>query len=333
MKILHLPIEIAGQIGAICSALQQKNHFAKGFNFFSSYLGYKNHLLNSDAFEMGRMFEEAINWFDVFHYHYGLSLFPKLHDLKLLKQCGKPIVMHHWGNDVRMHSIARRNNPFVYTGDSPPEETVRRTLSALGELVSDAIVQDHEVLPYVEPYYRRVHVIPLAIELDQFPPQFPSLSENNPLVLHAPTNREFKGTAYVEKAIEALRKQLRFRYVRIEKMSHQEAVAMYRQADIVIDQILCGSYGLLSVEAMAYGKPVIAYVRPDLLARYEDGPPICTANPDTIYDILKSLLLSPEKRLQAGQAGRRFVERYHDGGKVADQILQVYQLAASNAGV
>jgi len=331
MNILHLPIEIAGQIGAICSSLQQKKHFARGFNFFSTYLGYKEHLLNTDVFEMGRMFEEAVQWFDVFHYHYGLSLFPKFKDLELLKKCGKSVVMHHWGNDVRMHSIARLHNPYVYTGDSPPEDTIRRTLSTLGQYISDAIVQDYEVLPYVEPYYRRVHVIPLAIELNRFSPVYPSITEKEPLVLHAPTNQAFKGTVHVEKAIMALRKELPFRYVRIEKMSHDEAVQIYRQADIVIDQVLCGSYGLLSVEAMAFGKPVIAYVRPDLIPKYV-GLPICTANPDTLYDVLKSLLLSPEKRQQAGFSGRSFVEKQHEGGKVTDQILKVYQLARTSTG-
>jgi Glycosyltransferase len=331
MNILHLPIEIAGQIGAICSSLQQRGYFARGFNFFSTYLGYKEHLLNTDVFEMGRMFEEATQWFDLFHYHYGLSLYPKFKDLELLKQLGKPVVMHHWGNDVRMNSIARLHNPYVYTGDSPPEETVRRTLTTLGHYFSDVIVQDYEVLPYVEPYYRRVHVIPLAIELNRFTPAYPSLAEKNPLVVHAPTNQAFKGTFHIEKAIEALRKEMPFRYNRIEKMSHEEAVRMYRQADIVIDQILCGSYGLLSVEAMAFGKPVIAYIRPDLLPKYV-GLPISIANPDTIYDVLKDLLLSPEKRLQAGLAGRSYVERQHESGKVAEQILKVYQLARTNTG-
>jgi len=331
MKIVHLPIEIAGQIGAICESLQKKQHFTRGYNFFSTYLAYKANLINADVFEMGRMFEEAIQHFDLFHYHYGLTLFPNFKDLEMLKRNNKPVVMHHWGNDVRMHSVASQHNPYVYTKDSPPEPMVRRSLQQLSQYVSDAIVQDYEVLPNIQPYYRRVHVIPLSLDTQKFSVSYPSLTEKSPLVIHAPTNRLFKGTVHIEKAIEQLKMELSFRYVRVEKMEHEEAVRLYQQADIVIDQILCGSYGLLSVEAMAYGKPVIAYVRPDLLSKYDMSPPIVNANPDTIYDVLRELLLSPEKRVQAGMAGREYVMELHDSKKVAEQLVKVYQLALEDA--
>jgi hypothetical protein len=331
MKIVHLPIEIAGQIGTFSGALEKLGHFSRGFNFFSTYLGYKDYLLNIDAFEMGRMFEEAMRHFDLFHYHYGLSVYPQFKDIELLRNIRKPVVMHHWGNDVRMSSMATLANRYVYTGDSPPEANIRQMLTTLGQFISDAIVQDEEVLPYVQPYYKRVHVVPLAIHIHQYPVSFPSVTETNPLVLHAPTNQEFKGTAFIEKAVEALQKEIPFRYMRIEKMPHQEASLLYRQADIVIDQILCGSYGLLSVEAMAYGKPVIAHIRPDLAYRFGEALPICSANPDTIYEVLGELLRFPQKRLERGIAGRQFVERHHDSDKIAQQLLGIYEQAIRDA--
>jgi hypothetical protein len=331
LSVLHLPIEIAGQIGTICGALQERGHFARGFNFFTTYLDYKDFLLNTDAFEMGRMFEDAARRFDLFHYHYGLSVFPRFRDLELLRSIGKPIVMHHWGSDVRMASVVGSRNPYVYTADSPPEDEIRGSLQTLGRYVSDAIVQDHEVLPYVKPYYRRVHVVPLAIDLARFPVQYPSETEANPLILHAPTNKEFKGTADVERAISELQGLYPFRYVRIENMSHEEAVRMYRDADIVIDQVRCGSYGLFSVEAMAYGKPVIAYIRPDLAETFGPRLPIVSANPDTLRDALEGLLRSPGKRRQLGIAGRKYAEERHDSRKVAEQLLGVYRLAMRDA--
>lgn len=333
MRIMHLPLEIAGQIGALCGSMQTKGHFARGYNFFSTYLKYKDFLINSDAFEMGRMFEEAIRQFDLFHYHYGLTLYPRYKDLELLRNAGKPMVMHHWGSDVRMASLANLYNPYAYTGDSQPEESIRQSLSVLGGYFTDAIVQDDEVRPYVEPYYRRVHVIPLAIDVSRFPVAYPSVTETNPLVVHAPTNQEFKGTADIEKAIEALSKELTFQYVRVEKLSHEEAVQWYQKADIVIDQIRCGSYGLLSVEAMAYGKPVVAYIRPDLLGHFGPDLPIASANPDTIYYVLGDLIRSPERRFQLGLAGRRYVEERHDSLKIADRVLEVYRLAMQDLGI
>lgn len=336
MRVLHAPIEIAGQIGVICGGLRKKGTFASGYNFFSTYLGYKDYLMNTDMFEMSGMFEAASQYFDLFHYHYGLSIFPNFRDIEILRKVGKPMVMHHWGNDVRTAELATRNNRYVYTGDCPPANKVQQDLSLLGDYVSDAIVQDYEIYEYVAPYYKRVHVIPIAINLERFAPVYPRLDSSTPTIIHAPTNTEFKGTEHIERAIEQLRQERKFNYVRVEKMSHRDAVKVYKQADIIIDQILCGSYGLFSVEAMAYGKPVIAYLRDDLVSSgvvsQDEVPPIHNANPDTIYDVLKNLIDNPELRRASGVEGRKFVQRKHNIEHVVKQIMQVYDLAVKDAG-
>lgn len=327
MKILHAPIEIAGQIGVLCGALRKRGLFASGYNFFSTYLGYKDYLMNTDSFEMGRMVEEAVNYFDLFHYHYGLSILPEFRDIAMLHEMGKPMVMHHWGSDVRTHEQASANNRYVYTGDCPDADKVHQDLSILKGYIRDAIVQDYEVYPYVAPYYERVHVIPIAVDLRKFTPVYPRLDVAEPTIIHAPTNKEFKGTEVIERVIDQLRRERKFHYVRIEKMSHQEAVRLYKKADIIIDQILCGSYGLFSVEAMAYGKPVTAYIREDLAAE-GNMPPIHNANPDTLYDVLKNLLDDAELRRSSGKAGRAYVEKVHSSDVVVKQVMEVYRLAS-----
>ena len=42
---------------------------------------------------------------------------------------------------------------------------------------------------------------------------------------------------------------------------HAEAMKLYAQADLVIDQLLAGWYGGFAVETMAMGKPVVCYIR------------------------------------------------------------------------
>ena len=131
MKVLHMPIEIAGQIGTLCGALRKAGHLASGYNFFSTYLGYKDYLMNTDMFEMSGMFEGASKFFDLFHYHYGLSIFPQFRDIEMLHELNKPMIMHHWGSDVRFASIAKRNNQYVNTEDAPPEEKIDQDLRKL----------------------------------------------------------------------------------------------------------------------------------------------------------------------------------------------------------
>jgi len=325
MRILHGVIEIAGQMGILSGALKRRGHISVGYNTFHTYLGYKEHLINTVGWELEKVSHHLINFFDIFHFHYASSLMTNYADLPLIKAKGKKMIMHHWGNDVRFHDQARVNNPYVYTGDSLPNEVMHQKLVSISAYIREAIVQDYEVLPYVEPYYDKVHVLPIAIELAPFVPHYPSEYKQQPLILHAPTNPAFKGTEHVERALLRLKGEFDFQYRRIENMNHQQARQLYQEADIIIDQILCGSYGLLSVESMALGKPVVAYIRGDLVSRFPADLPIVNANPDTIYEQVKRLLQQPHLRRQLGIQGRQYVERYHDSNVVAEKLIGIYQ--------
>lgn len=325
LKIVHAPMEIGGQVGLLCKALNGMGHQAVGFQFYRTFQSYTDHIIPTDKYELMKMFGEIMHYFDLFHFHYNMSIIPGYSDLDMLARSGKPMVMQHWGNDVRMGSIASAYNPYVYTGDSPKEEEIHNRLSQIGKLIPFGIVQDYEVHAYVKPYYKEVDVLPLAIDVSRFQPVYPKEEEACPLVIHAPTNPAFKGTVLVEQVIDKLKRECPLRYLRIEKQRHTDAIALYRQADIIIDQILCGSYGLLSVEAMALGKPTVVFVRDDLMGTFAQGiPPVCNANPDTLYDVLRVLLRSGSVRRQRGIEGRKYVEAYHDSGVVVKQLLALY---------
>ncbi len=324
MKIFHGIVEIAGQMGILCGALKKRGHIATGYNTFHSYLGYQEHLINTDAGKIQEMFETILNFHDIFHYHYGATIWSNYTDLARIKAAGKKAVMHHWGNDVRFHDLARINNPYVYTGDSPPNHIIGTRLANLALHISDAIVQDHEVLPYVTPYYKNVHILPLAIDLEKFPPHYPDINKTRPLILHAPTNPEFKGTMYIETAIAHLRLTHDFEYKRLEKLNHAQVIQLYRDADIIIDQILCGSHGLLCVESMALGKPVISYIRPDLVPTFPADIPVVNANPATITEQLRTLIENPALRNTLGIQGRQYAEKYHSRDVVVDKLLTIY---------
>ncbi|WP_274363661.1 glycosyltransferase [Paenibacillus thermotolerans] len=324
MRIIHAPIEIGGQVGILCNALNRMGHQATGFHRYRTFHDYSANIRTIDKYELIKCFSEIADFYDLYHFHYNMSILPGYGDLDIVSRLNKPMVMHHWGNDVRTRSVAALNNPYVYTGDSPPEEDIHNKLSKVSELISTCIIQDYEVYAYVKPYYKAVHVLPLAIDVTRYCAVYPNESEKQPLIVHAPTNRLFKGTATIESVIEKLRKEFPLRYCRVEKQPHEKAIALYRSADIIVDQILCGSYGVLSVEAMALGKPVIAYIRSDLAGTYPAIPPVCNANPETLYDVLKQLLASGEFRRLKGIEGRRYVEAVHDSGIIGKKLSEIY---------
>lgn len=323
MRILHGTIEIAGQMGILSGEQKRRGHWAVGYNTFHSYLGYRDHLINTDGGEIARTHQHMLHFFDLFHFHYGSSLLDNNADLPIIMGLGKKMIMHHWGNDVRFHDTARLNNPYVYTGDSPPNETIRAKLTNITRYIKQAVVQDYEVYEYVAPFYEKVHVVPIAIDLSAFQPVY-GQTRSKPLVIHAPTNPEFKGTAYIENAISELQGVHDFEYRRIEQLSHTQAIQLYREADIIVDQVRCGSYGLLSVETMALGKPVIAYIRDDLIAKFPPDLPIYNANPDNLKDRLGQLLANPALRIELGVKGRKFVETYHAKEVVAQKLEHIY---------
>ncbi|OAB35277.1 hypothetical protein PMSD_13175 [Paenibacillus macquariensis subsp. defensor] len=324
MKIFHGTLEIAGQMGILSGELKKRGHLATGYNIFHSYLGYKDHLVNTNPHEIQMTHKHIINFFDLFHFHYASSLLPDYKDLEIIKSKGKKIIMHHWGNDIRFHDQARVNNPYVYTGDSPANEVIHDRLTAISQYVDEAIVQDYEVYTYAHSYYKKVHVVPISIDLSQFIPSYPKKDIKRPLILHAPTNPDFKGTLAIEAAIHHLQKSYNFEYRRIQNMNHEEAVRLYREADLIIDQIRCGSYGLLSVEAMALGKPVAAFIRSDVAARFPSQLPIVNVNPDNITTEIQALLENPSLRLEKGKQGREYAEKYHAKEVVVDILEQIY---------
>ena len=325
MKIVHAPTEIGGQMGILCKELRKKGYLAAGYNHFHTYLNYKGEIINSDAFEILKDLEFIVQNSDIIHFHNANTFFHDFSDLTLLKKLGKKMVMQHWGSDVRTEKMVRSLNPYPLPPTYYSDEEIDRQLKILSAHIDTAIVQDYEAYPYVKDYYKKVYVLPLACNVEDFEVAYPSVDNDNPLIIHAPTNRAFKGSDYIEEAMKKLEGKGKFTYQLLEKLSHEQAIAKYREADIIIDQLLCGTYGMFSVEAMAMGKPVVAFIRDDVRSKFPEDLPIVQATPETLADVLEDLINNPKKRHDIGVAGRKYVENYHAGERITDKLIEIYQ--------
>ena len=106
------------------------------------------------------------------------------------------------------------------------------------------------------------------------------------------------------------------------EVNKAENTIKQRRKFIFIDQIIIGSYGLSSIEAMAYGKPSMCYILDEVFENGLDRDcPIVNVNPDTFEEALINLLKSPNLRHSIGIKSRQFVEKYHDTLKICEQIL------------
>ena len=144
------------------------------------------------------------------------------------------------------------------------------------------------------------------------------------MVLHAPSNRARKGAEHVIEACAELPVELEI----VEGLHHDEARERYRRADIVVDQLSAGWYGLFAIEAMALGKPVVSFLHDEARRRTREAfgfdVPIVQATKETLVDALRSLVEQPAERRRIGVASRAYVERVHDADAAADRLLDIY---------
>jgi O-antigen/teichoic acid export membrane protein/glycosyltransferase involved in cell wall biosynthesis len=245
-----------------------------------------------------RAFFQLLPRTDVFHFYFGLTLVPKSLQFPILRLLRKKSVLHFLGSDIR----GRSPEELSYSGSADAQ-----------------IVGSYDAIRWVPDAY----VVPPGIDLREFTPVPPSDRER-PLVVHAPSNRARKGTEYVIAACEELDVELEI----VEGLHHEEARRRYERADIVVDQLNAGWYGLFAIEAMALGKPVVTALHEDAVARTESAygvsMPVVNTTKETLVDTLRPLVASPEQRRQIGEASRRYVEQVHDGDRNAERLLEIY---------
>jgi O-antigen/teichoic acid export membrane protein/glycosyltransferase involved in cell wall biosynthesis len=243
---------------------------------------------------------------DVFHFYFGLTLVPQSLQFPILRLFGKRSVMHYLGSDIR--------------GKAPEE-------IAYGKKAGAEIVGSYDAIRWVP----EAHVIPPGIDLEAIRPAPPS-DRPRPIVLHAPSSRQRKGTDHVIAACQGLDVELRI----VEDLHHEEAFALYQDADIVVDQLGAGWYGLFAIESMALGKPVVTFLHEEAVARtreaYGVDVPILNATKETLRGRLEELLeMGPEERRRIGAASRAYVERVHDAEQVTDRMVDLYATIAETA--
>jgi hypothetical protein len=78
---------------------------------------------------------------------------------------------------------------------------------------------------------------------------------------------------------------------------------------------------------MAIGRPTVCIYDPVFFEYIDYGEqiPIVNANPDTIYEVLKTLLSHRESWVEISSKSRLFVEDIHDLHKNAEKLIAVYE--------
>lgn len=138
-------------------------------------------------------------------------------------------------------------------------------------------------------------------------------------IVHSPNHRGFKGSEFILEAVKELQNEgLKIKLILLEKMQNSEVKKILQeQTDILVEQLIATGHGMNGLEGLASGLPVISnleddsYMLPFRRWSYFDECPLVSATPENITDVLKRLVTQPELRLSLGEAGRKYVEKYH----------------------
>jgi glycosyltransferase involved in cell wall biosynthesis len=307
LRVTHCPVNIAGIPWENVQALRRKGVDARLVVFERGALHHEADWSLDRRGGLARRLATQFAAFarlapltDVFHFYFGLTLIPKSIQFPLLRALRKKSVFHYLGSDIRGKS---------------------RGELAYGKRANAEIVGSYDAVRWVP----EAHVIPPGLDLREFTPVPPSDSAR-PLVVHAPSSREKKGTAEVIEACAQLDVELDI----VEGVPHEVARERYARADIVIDQLRAGWHGVFALESMALGKPVVSHLKPDVVERSAEGfgvrVPIVPATGETLVEALRPLVAQPALRREIGASSRAYVEQVHDIGRVADRLLDVYRL-------
>jgi hypothetical protein len=106
--------------------------------------------------------------------------------------------------------------------------------------------------------------------------------------------------------------------------NYKKAFEIYKTADIIVDQILIGTYGVFAIESMAMGKPVITYISDEMKEKLPSELPIVSGSVQSVESVLEELIKDGVLRREKGIAGRKYVEDYHDYRYCACILRDIY---------
>jgi glycosyltransferase involved in cell wall biosynthesis len=276
--------------------------------------------------------------YDIFHYYFDGGILRQTllsrAELFILKLCRKKIVLLPYGSDafvydlipnpIWRHALMQEYSQF---GNSVNEIQCRiRRMTASADIVIACLV--HFInLP-------RWDILPLTcypVDTDKLQPVYPVENQDKQVrIAHASNHRGVKGTIFLIEAVHRLNQEgFNVSLDVIEKAPNSEALLRIQQCDIYVDQLIFG-YAQAALEGLAFGKVVISALddtENQLFRRfsYLKECPIVSANTDTIYDVLKSLILKQQDWNTLGRLSREFVVKRHSFEACSIMYEAIYQ--------
>lgn len=323
LKIMHGPSEVAGQNTYSVSGLKEIGENAECVVYYKHPFAYPyDKCLNVDKSNrkmyplyicrLGFFFLSALKKYNCFHFHFGHSIL-NCFELPFYRLFRKRIFFEFHGSDLRDHETFCKGSGMPYDPKEATPPKIHARNRKICRMADGIIVHDDELIPYLPKERAPVYVVPLRVDISQFETRYPDPDAKRIRIVHAPSKRAVKGTKYVLEAFDRLKDRYdNIELVLVEGKSQQEAFEIYKTADIIVDQLFAGTYGVFAIESMAMGKPVVTYISEEMKEKLPEELPIVSGNIHSVETAIESLIKDGAARREKGIAGRKYAEDYHD---------------------
>jgi len=257
---------------------------------------------------------------DLFHVHYLLQ--DCYLSLKLEK---RPLVGHAHGSDLR-HGLKHK----VWG------KIVRYNLKHCDKV----LVSTPDILESARKYRKDVEYVPNPVDTRLFYPKPVSRHNGRLKVLVAAScNWKAKGTDVVVRALSMIKEKIDASVIRygkdfartmalaesldlhfnvLPKTSHQNIRKYYWNADVVIGSLGAGSLGMVSLEAIACGRPVITYVS-SKYSQYESFPLKDINTVDKVVEAIESM------SSELWKLEYDYLSKHHKPEKVVKRMIKIWR--------
>jgi hypothetical protein len=235
------------------------------------------------------------------------------------------------GRDVRLPSRHRRNyewSPYdedEWSAVPVLENQVNRNFAGLAT-IADLDIPTFVSTPDLLDDLPTATWCPVVVDAASWATDTTPLQRERPVVVHAPTSSNFKGSAHLDPLMKAMDEAGLIEYRRIEGVPAAEMRGIIQSADILLEQFRLGSYGVTACEGMAAGRVVVSHVaernRERVRAAHGEDVPIIEATLDDVEDVVRRILADRQAALATAAQGPAYVRAMHDGTYSARVLAQ-----------
>jgi hypothetical protein len=244
------------------------------------------------------------------------------YELPRLIAAGLRVGLVAHGSDVRVPSLHREINPYSpfepsLRATTLLEQQSRRLASIINGFDGATFVSTPDLLDFVP----AARWLPVVVADDGWSsPVHPALERARPVVVHVPTNPWLKGSHLADPVLQPLHDKGVIDYRRLQGITPEEVRRQLLDADVVLDQLLLGSYGVVAVQAMLAGRLVLAHVHERVRARIDQELPVVEVTPDTLGQVLERVVAERDSYAATAAEGTAYARTVHDGRRSA-QVL------------